>query len=189
MIKSLTLKKSIILIILTLALLPQTVWAVGISVKPSRLKTQAPINQLTSLSLQVKNPSDSVCLYDVYLDEFSDWIKPNPSSFTLEAGETKKVTLQIKPQTPQTAGTIISVVTRPLSNRKFAANSGIKIPLEINVLTPQKPKKSPLTSTHLIFLLDLILTLILLTLLIPKFLNKKKNKSLYPLKINLLEHY
>lgn len=178
-------KKFLLLTIFIILLSPTAVSAVGVSVKPSKLKIEALVNELTSVSFEVKNPSDIVSVYDVYLDDFSDWIKPAPSSFTLEAGESKKIRLQIKPQNEKIVGTIVSVVTRPLSDRKFQANSGIKVPLEINVITPIKSEEPFLDPTRLIYLIDAAITLIVLALILVKLV--KKQKTLGAIRLNMLE--
>jgi len=126
-------KKTIFLTIAIFFLSASIVQAVGVSVVPSKLLIETQVNQFTKTIITVKNPSPVVGIYDVYIDDYEQWIKINPSSFTLESGETKKVELQIKSPGTGVFATQISAVAKPLSSREFQANTGLKIPFEIRV--------------------------------------------------------
>ncbi len=153
--------------------MPLTVSAVGVSASPSRLMVEAIINLPTTAELTIKNPSDKVGIYDVYIDDFSSWIIPSTSSFTLEAGETKKVALTVKPQNTGVFSTNISIVAKPLSEREFQANSGVKVPLEIKVTETIK-KNSWLAPTNILYLVDLLLGIILIITLVMRIKKGRK---------------
>ena len=127
--------KKIIFFTITIFILSAAIAnAVGVSVTPSKLLIETQANKLSKTIIVVKNPSPVVGIYDIYFDDYSQWIKINPSSFTLESGEAKKVELQIRPPGAGIFAGQISVVAKPLSSREFQANSGLKIPFEIRVL-------------------------------------------------------
>ncbi|MBU4332282.1 hypothetical protein KKD20_04120 [Patescibacteria group bacterium] len=154
--------KKISLLTITIFLLTTTIaQAVGVSAVPSKLKVDAAANEISSAHLTIKNPSNKVSIYDVYADDYQTWIKIQPMSFTLEAGEIKKVTLSIKPPQAGVFSTNISVVAKPLSTREFQANSGIKIPIQISVLE-NRQKKNWLTMTNALYVIDILLGFILL---------------------------
>jgi hypothetical protein len=146
---------------ITIFLLTTTVvHAVGVSVVPSKLKVESTINEIKKIQITIKNPSSKVSIYDVYADDFQSWIALEPSSFTLEAGETKKVALSIKPQQQGIFSTNISVVARPLSPREFQANSGVKVSLQIKV-SENTEKYHWLTITNSIYVIDGLLGFVL----------------------------
>lgn len=119
--------------------------ASGIKVDPSKLEITAKANEPVSGEITVTNPTSDVQLFKVYADDFSDIIKANPASFTLESGEGKKVVITIAVAGDQkTSGVLrtnLSVVARPLAETKFETNAGVKIPVSIAVLEsdPAKP--------------------------------------------------
>lgn len=178
------LKKTAISILITL-LVPIATFAVGVSVIPSKLLIQTQVNQITKQNLQIKNPSSVVSIYDLSPDDYSDWLKILPSSFTLEAGESRAVELQVKSPSIGSFATQISVVAKPLSPRAFQANSGVKIPLEIRVEKVESSSNSlanfvnSLIFSRFIFALDLLLFLIVVFILISKTLSKKNPPLFY----------
>lgn len=178
-------KKITLLTIIILFLTPAITNAVGVSVIPSKLLIQTHVNQITKQNLRIKNPSSVVSIYDISADDYSGWLKILPSSFTLEAGESRTVELEVKSRSIGSFATQISVVAKPLSPRAFQANSGVKIPLEIRV---EKVKSSPnslanfidsLAFSRFIFVLDLLLFLTLVFIFISKTLSKKNPPLFY----------
>lgn len=119
--------------------------ASGLKVDPPRLEITVKTNELISREITVTNPTSDVQLFKVYADDFSDIIKANPASFTLEAGEEKKVIITITAAGDQkTSGilkTNLSVVARSLAETKFETNAGVKVPVSISILEsyPKKP--------------------------------------------------
>jgi len=119
--------------------------ASGIKVDPSKLEIAAKANEQVSKEMMVTNPTSDVQLFKVYADDFSDIIKANPASFTLEAGEEKKVVIIIRYSGDQKASGILktnlSVVARSLAETKFETNAGVKIPVSITVLESDPAKQ------------------------------------------------
>ena len=125
------------LIILFLLAIAASAGASGVKVNPPKLKVAVKINETASEEITVTNPTNDVQLFKIYPDDFADIIKANPSSFTLEAGAEKTVTIAIKApddqKTSEKLNTNLSVVARPLAETQFATNAGVKIPLSITV--------------------------------------------------------
>lgn len=114
-------------------LIPGCVGAVAVKVLPSSLEIETRLGVSAKKEIIVENPDEKVALYEVYPDNFSDWIKVTPASFILESKDSKKVSLEVKSKEQGIFSTDVSVVSRPLSERKFKASSGVKIPLEVRV--------------------------------------------------------
>ncbi|MFA6097495.1 MAG: hypothetical protein WC788_07760 [Candidatus Paceibacterota bacterium] len=121
--------------------------ASGIKVDPSKLEITAKTNEPISREITVTNPTSDVQLFKIYADDFSDIIKANPASFTLEAGEEKKVVITIRAAGDQkTSGilkTNLSVVARSLAETKFETNAGVKVPVSISILESDPVKSIP----------------------------------------------
>lgn len=118
-------------IAVTLALLPTISFAAGIQVSPSRLEIAVPPGKTIQKDLVVANPTADVQLFSVYADDFDQYIKPQPASFTLEAGGRKNVSLTLQSPDSGTISTTISVVGRPMVDARLQANTGVKIPITI----------------------------------------------------------
>ncbi|MDI6591920.1 MAG: hypothetical protein QME61_03235 [Patescibacteria group bacterium] len=126
--------RGILPILITISLLAfNFVQATAIKVSPPEIKIETLQGILTKKEIMVENPANNVALYEVYVDNFSDWIKFKPESFTLESGKKQKVTLEIKNEENGIFSTMISVVAEPLSQQKFKVGPGVKIPLEIKI--------------------------------------------------------
>ncbi len=127
--------KNSLILILILILFPVLSQAAGIQVSPSRIDFVLETNKSMSKELIVANPTADVQIFEVYPDEFSEIIKANPASFTLEAGGRKIVTVTAYPviieNTSQILKTNLSVVGKPLIETRLQANTGVKIPLSI----------------------------------------------------------
>ena len=124
-------KKIFLISIIIPFLVADFVQATAIKVFPSEVKIKTESGVLVRGEITVENPTKDVALYEVYLDDFSDWISPKPESFLLKSQEKQKVILEIKNKDKGIFLTNISVVAKPLSERKFKIDSGVKIPLEI----------------------------------------------------------
>ena len=114
-------------------LLVSFVYAVAIQIRPSQIKIEAEFGVLVKKEIFLENPTDKITLYEVYSDEFSEWVKITPASFTLESGEKKKVILELQKNEEGIFSTMISVIAKPLSQREFKTAAGVKIPLEIKI--------------------------------------------------------
>lgn len=125
-------KKILLILIIVSFLAANSVQAVAVKVNPSEIKIETSAN-LTEKEIIIENPGNNVALFEVYLDNFSDWVKVKPESFILESGKSQKVTLEIKNKETGVFFTTISVIAKPLAEREFKANAGVKIPLEVRV--------------------------------------------------------
>ena len=129
--------KKFFIFIFTLILLPVLSQAAGIQVSPSKIDFVLEIgDESVSKELIVANPTADIQIFEVYPDEFSEIIKTNPASFTLEAGERKVVTVTVysivtTENISQILKTNLSVVGKPLIETRLQANTGVKIPLSI----------------------------------------------------------
>jgi hypothetical protein len=154
-------KKYKFCLLILIYLMPLVVFASGAQVKPSKINLEV-TNDSSDAFLSVFNPSSEVQLFEVYPDDFEDIIAIKPKSFTLEAGENKKVKITVSAskniQNSQIF-TTISVVSKPLSDSGFSVGAGIKVPVTmsfaqngqtyyLNYLTP---------SLALLFILLLVL--------------------------------
>lgn len=143
-------------------------WAAALKVRPAELNIEIPYGNLAREELMIENPGNNVALFEVYPDNFSDWIKVKPESFTLEQGEKQKVILEVENKEAGVFSTMISVVAKPLSGRKFQANSGIKIPLQVRIseaktnvfLASLYPFRLPVHLASAVIILLLILGLV-----------------------------
>lgn len=113
------------------------VQAVALKVSPAEIAVEAGLGQIIEKQIIVENPNDNVALYEVYADNFSDWIKLSPASFVLEAGQTKKVAVEVQAKGQGLFSTNLSVLAKPLSGNAVRANSGVKIPLVLKITEPR----------------------------------------------------
>ncbi len=157
--------------------------AVGIKVTPSEIKVEAKLGQVIEKNITIENPGQDVVLYEIYADDFLEWLKFKPASFILESKEIKNVQLGIKGKEPGIFLTTISVVAKPLSESGFKMNSGIKIPLEI--IISQEDSKISMASISLFFseqfsvtyLVGVAVVILLIYLVIVFFKRKKEFKN------------
>ena len=173
-------KKNILILAAIFLFTASSVIAVSIKVSPSEVKIETNAS-LTKKEIIIENPGNSVALFEVYLDNFFDWVKIKPESFILEGGKSQKVILEIKNKETGIFSTTISVVAKPLSEREFKANAGVKIPLEIRISEEKAGfwsasllenfKRLFGNQQNLIYILIIIVILVLFGLLMVK--NKK----------------
>lgn len=110
-----------------------SVFAVSLSVAPSKIKISTSANQEAQARIIVKNPASQVAMFEIYPDQFDNQIYLNPQSFILESGEKREVLLEAKFKEPGQYLTDISVVASTVSSLTFQAKGGVKIPININV--------------------------------------------------------
>lgn len=128
-------RKGLIIIFIIIGFcMPASIRAAGLRVWPAELKVQAGQGMLKRAELVVENPNANAALYEVYLDNFSDWIKIKPESFILESGESQKVLLELKAKELGIFSGLVSVLAKPFSEREFQTGAGVKIPLAITVV-------------------------------------------------------
>ncbi|MFZ2970524.1 MAG: hypothetical protein WA063_05215 [Minisyncoccia bacterium] len=121
--------------------------ASGVTINPPKIDLAVKINKPSSEEVTITNPTSDAQIFKVYPDDFVDIIKANPSSFTLEAGAKKTVTVTVEIKDGQnssgTLNTNISVVAKPLAEAGFQTNAGVKIPLSITVSENNSPSRVP----------------------------------------------
>lgn len=155
---------------------PVFVEAASIKVKPPEVKIETS-SDFFQKEIIIENPGSNVALFEAYLDNFYDFVKIKPESFILEGGKSEKVILEVRGKEAGVFSGMISVVAKPLSEREFKANAGVKIPLEIRIL--EKSSEVWLASVlnsiknnqWLIYILVIVVILSLMSVL---FLRKKK---------------
>lgn len=149
----------------------------GLEVSPTKLDILVSKNGDSAAKLLVKNPNKGVEIYDVYVDEFADSIDISPTSFTLEAGEKKEILVSAPPNNEsRVLQTNISIVSRPLTDYKFKAQAGIKIPLTVRYdLGQRAPSATRDYSRWLVHGLS-VLIVMLLFLLTKKYYWPSKKK-------------
>ena len=163
-------------------ILPSLVLAAGLEVRPASLSIQTTGNTNAETILHIANPTADVQLFEVSADDFSDEIELRPTSFTLQSGETRDVTVSYTSTNTESRveSTFISVVSGPLSTNRLQANTGTKIPLTITV-TPESPTPKITSSnqnqTLLIMAILGILAAILSLFGYRQWNDKQRNKS------------
>lgn len=163
--------KKFILLFILFILLPQKLSAAGLFVNPSKLFVQTTTKHRVYKELTIKNISLGPLIYNLYSDELSEMITINPSIFRLEPTEEQKIKITIKPTITGTLITNISIVAQEIDRRKFNADAGVKIPLEIIAL-PE------IAINYSKFLIGKLFGLIIIIGLIIILIRQKKKKSL-----------
>ncbi len=124
------------LLLLYLCGTPFLAAAAGISVTPSSLVYYLPVKAQVTKKITVENSFTHPQIYEVYSDELTDLVAITPSSFRLEPGEKQNVQIAVKSAESGNFATFISVMAADINRRQFNAAAGVKIPLQITVLTP-----------------------------------------------------
>ncbi len=151
--------------------------AAGLQISPSYLNFEVVSGKETSQKIIVANPTADVQIYEITADDFSDFIKSLPKSFTLESGERKEVIITIMgqdllAQANQKITSNLSVVAKPLASDGLTVGTGAKVPIEIITLPVQKTN-----SKYTFWVLIVIVTVIFTTLLVAGFFKKKTKKN------------
>ena len=123
----------IIILISAGVFLAATANASALKVAPSSLDFDYASGKTEQKILTAENPGKDAALFEVYPDDFSEQININPSSFVLNPGEKKGVVVLSSFEKQGVYATAISVVSKPLSDRTFKTNAGVKIPVEVRV--------------------------------------------------------
>ena len=108
--------------------------ASALKITPSSIHFDAVLGKEEQKNITVENPGKDVALFEVYPDDFSDFISVNPSSFTLNPGEKKEVAVFVNFKNEGIYATSLSIVSKPLSNHNLQTSAGVKVPLEIKVI-------------------------------------------------------
>jgi hypothetical protein len=134
LINKLSMKILKIIITLTSLTVPMFSLAAGIQVSPARMDFSVSGQKPATQNITVVNPTADVQIFEVYADDFANIITAKPSSFTLESGSKKTVSITVNPSgikdnIGQKFSTNISIVGKPLADNKFSVGTGVKIPL------------------------------------------------------------
>lgn len=128
-------KRLFVFFTLAVLIFPQYVQAVGVGVNPSSLDIEFLDTQTSKKAeLVVFNISDEPSYFEIYMDDLEDWVLIEPFQFFLEPHQSQRVSLFITPKESGRIATNISVVARPINKQGFRADSGLKVPLRLNVL-------------------------------------------------------
>ena len=100
---------------------------------PSKLTLEGQTEEKLVSEIKVGNPTNDVQIYEIYPDDFANQIKINPASFVLEAKSNKTVAITFDSARSGTLATNISVLSKPLLDSRFSANTGVKIPITITI--------------------------------------------------------
>ena len=130
--------KNFLILISIFVLFPILSQAAGIQVSPSKMDFTVEMGgEIVSKELVVVNPTADVQVFEVYSDEFSEIIKVNPASFTLEAGARKVVVVKVDPVEIKGSSRILrtnfSVLGKPLVETRLQTNTGVKIPTSVTI--------------------------------------------------------
>jgi len=107
--------------------------ASALKVWPSMVQIDSALGKAEERAVTIENPGKDVAVFEVYPDDFSDWISVNSVSFVLNPGENREVLVRVNFEEEGIYATTLSVVSKPLSGKEFKTNAGVKIPLEIRV--------------------------------------------------------
>ena len=77
-------------------------------------------------------------IYNLYAEELVNEITIQPDFIRLEASETQRIKISVKPKEVGVFVTNIAVVAQDLDRRQFNASTGVKIPLDLRVSSAPK---------------------------------------------------
>lgn len=162
------------LIILLGFVLPLSSLAAGLQISPTRLSFSLPPESEKTQSIIVANPTADVQIYEITADDYPNYIKPVPKSFTLESGARKEIAVTVLSQGPlssreQKIVTNLSVVAKPLTAESLTVGTGAKIQMEITITDSIGTNK-----TKFIFL---VITLAVITVLVIGFIILKRKQK------------
>ncbi|MFA5991741.1 MAG: hypothetical protein WC794_05870 [Candidatus Doudnabacteria bacterium] len=152
--------------------LPLSSLAAGLQISPSRLNFTVAPNQEMTQKIVVANPTADVQIYEITADDYTNFIKPQPKSFTLESGARKEVAITVMlTQANQKVATNLSVVAKPLTADGLTIGTGAKIPLEITVI-----ETIPSYDKNLVFIVIVVVLVIIIIITSLYFSQKRKIK-------------
>jgi len=114
-------------------LLAQTVFAVGVGIKPKEINVDVSIGEGSAVEILVTNSGEEPAVYQVYPDNYERKITISPADFRLDARASQIVKIVIKSWMPGEFNTNLSVVGRPVDNQELTVGSGVKVPINIKV--------------------------------------------------------
>lgn len=112
--------------------------AMGVSVTPAQIELVGRSGTHIARTITVSNPSADVALFEVRADEFDRLVRVVPSSFVLEAGASREVTVAARAARDGRFSTTISISARPLGAPDFSAAAGVRVPFAL-AIQPSAP--------------------------------------------------
>ena len=156
----------------------KTFHAGGLQVTPEKIDLIHNDLSPASAKLLIVNPTTNVQFFEVSADEFTEKIKINPESFTLEAGMRKEVIVSEqnlkKEKTGSVLTTNLSIISKPMSENKLNVGAGIKIPITIKIVSNSQTQDGQIHNALLYLIFGIVLIAMVLILKFKKaFLVKK----------------
>ncbi len=123
----------LIALMLSWALLPSTVWAIGISASPATLSIRTAVGKEGTARFTITNPSTEVGVFEAYPEEFETDITLVPSRFVLEAGEKREVLVRARGRGVGALRSAIAVEAEPLGIPSQGVGGGVRLPFLLEV--------------------------------------------------------
>ena len=121
----------VVVIVMVIVSSPPKAGAVGLFVRPSELTVTSPVGEERTVCLTARNTSGDVALFEVYADDPAAPVAVEPTSFTLQSGEEREVTVTVRPREAGRLETAIALTAQPLAALGLRAGAGVKVPLHI----------------------------------------------------------
>ncbi len=128
--------KKILLAFIFFAIAPNIIHAAGIQASPAKMDIAITDGKKAIKEIIVSNPTSDVQLYEASADDFAENFKINPSSFTLESGARKTISVTVEPKNlknNQVLSTNISIISKPMSESAVNIGTGVKIPVNVTL--------------------------------------------------------
>ncbi len=110
------------------------VYAAGLTVKPASLRVSVPWGETAQAQLLVSNTTDAPGMYQVAVEPATAGTAA-PDGFRLAPGESQLVNVTVRGRY-RLAAPVVAVAALPLDQRGVAVGSGVKVPLDVQVLAP-----------------------------------------------------
>ena len=117
--------------LILLLLFPFSVFASGLSVSPSSLVFDGGDKNQKQV-LKIKNTTDSLSSFQVYLDKEEEFFEISLTNFVLNKEESKGVEIKYTGKSSELLQTNVSIVSTELGQKGLALSGGVKIPLLVH---------------------------------------------------------
>lgn len=108
--------------------------AVGVGVRPQEIEIKSRVAEKTEARMWVTNTSNTPAIFSVTPDTLADWFKIAPNSFNLAGGAAQEVIITLNPQIDGAFATYLSLVASPITLDDVKAGTGLKVPVQLNIL-------------------------------------------------------
>ncbi len=109
-------------------------YAAGLTVKPAALRVAVPWGETAQTQLLVSNTTDAPGMYQAAVEPAAAGTAA-PDGFRLAPGESQLLTVNVRGRLRLGSATV-AVAALPLDQRGVAVGSGVKVPLDVQVLMP-----------------------------------------------------